>query len=54
MADALHDAALGLNAGKRRVDRDAAVDNRHIVDDLDLSGQLIQLDFHHADHIRRR
>ena len=53
VADALDDAALGLNPGQGRVDGDAAVHHRHIVQDGDKAGFLVQLDLHHAYHVGR-
>ena len=52
--DALHDAALDLDARERRVDGDAAVDHGREVEHLDYAGLAIELDFRHAHHKRRR
>ena len=54
MADALHDAALGLDAGERRVDRDAAVNDGLVIEHRDKAGLAVKLDFDHADHEGRR
>ena len=54
MADALHDAALRLDARQGRVNRNAAIHDRHVIKDLHLTGELVQLNLHHADHVRRR
>ena len=53
-ANTLHDAAFGLDDGQIGVDGRAAVHHGHIVDDLHMAGQLIQLDLHHAHHKGRR
>ena len=52
-ADALYDAALGLHAGKARVDRRAAVHDRRVIQHIHLTGLPVQLDLDHADHERR-
>ena len=52
--DALHDAALDLDARERRVDGNAAVDHGIEVEHLDCAGLAIELDFRHAHHERRR
>ena len=54
MPDALHDAALGLDARERRVDGDAAIDHGGVVEHLDHAGFAVELDLHHAHHVRRR
>src|SRR5699024_10014312 len=53
VADALDDAPFGLDAGQGRVDGDAAVHHRHVVQHGDLAGLLVQLDLHHAHHVGR-
>ena len=52
--DALHDATLDLDARKRRVDGNAAVDHGVKVEHLDCASLTIELDFCHAHHKRRR
>ena len=54
MSDSLYDTALGLHPGKIRVNRNPAVHYRNIIQNFHFSGILIQLDFHHSDHVRRR
>ena len=54
MPDALHDATLDLDARKRRVDGNAAVDHGVKVEHLDCASLAIELDFRHTHHKRRR
>ena len=54
VADALHNAALGLDTGERRVDRDAAVNDGFVIEHRDKAGLAVQLDLDHADHEGRR
>ena len=53
VADALDDAALGLNPGQGRVDGNAAVHYRHVVENGHKAGEFIQFNFHHAHHVGR-
>ena len=53
-ADALHDAALGLGAGQRRVDGLAAVHHRLVVQHTHLAGEGVHLHLRHAHHEGRR
>ena len=53
-ADTLHDAALGLGAGQRRVDGLAAVHHRLVVQHPHLAGEGVHLHLRHAHHEGRR
>ena len=54
MPDSLYDTPLCLNTRQCGIDRNSAVHHRHIIQNFHFSGILIQLDFHHSDHVRRR
>ena len=53
MANALGNAALGLDARERLVDHGTAVDGRGVVHHGHLAGSLVDLDLGNAGHKRR-
>ena len=54
VANALDDTALGLDSCQIGIDGNTAVHNCHVVQDLNFTGEFIQLDLHHAHHVGRR